>query len=87
MIPDYSLIREDVIESLQMYVKHHVPTGSFLGAVLSNDLRDAFMRGDDDNLATLFHIVAYVCNEIPSECWGSPERVNEWLDNWQEVVR
>ncbi len=80
MTPDYTLIREDVLESLKMYVDDRIPTGSFLGAVLSNDLRGAMMRADDDNLATLFHIVAYVYNEIPSECWGSPERVNAWLD-------
>ena len=69
----------DIVESLQRYVDHGVPTGSFLQAVLENDLKESFARADDDNRDALFEIVNHCYNEIPGNCWGSPEKVEAWL--------
>ena len=47
--------------------------------LLTNDLRETFMRADSTN-GTLIHEYvehAYWC--IPSNCWGSPEKVADWL--------
>ncbi len=60
-------------------MEHRVPTGDFLRAVLSNDLREAIGRADDGNLDALIHIVAYCYNDIPGHCWGTPEAVEGWL--------
>jgi hypothetical protein len=79
MIPNYDLIRVDVIESLQRYVEQRIPTGGFLQAVLENNLQEAFGLADEDNCAMLFHICAYIYNELPSMSHGSPERVQKWL--------
>lgn len=68
-----------VVESLRLYVEEHVPPGDFLYAVLTNDLRESFGRADENNQAAMFEIVAYCWNKIPVQCWGSPERVKEWL--------
>ena len=68
-----------VIESLDRYVDHRVPTGGFLNAVLENDLREAFSRADFINRYCLFEIVSYCWNEIPAICWGSYGKVDEWL--------
>lgn len=61
------------------YINHHIPTGRFLYAVLSNDLRDAYGRADDINRAHILDYVTYLWNCAPDACWGSPERVDAWL--------
>lgn len=82
--PLYDTIRPDIIESIQRYVDRGIPTGGFLEALLSNDLKETCARADDDNRHTIFHIVAYCYNEIPSGCWGSPKKVEKWLNDWAE---
>jgi len=79
MMLNYDFVSDTVKESLARYVKHRIPTGGFLQAVLENNLKEACGRADDQNQATLFHIVSYIYNELPFNCWGSPERVRQWL--------
>lgn len=78
-MPNYKLIPRSTIEALERYIEHHIPTGGFLEAVLSNDLCQAFARADEHNCVNLFHIAAYCYNELPRNSWGSPEKVAEWL--------
>lgn len=71
-----------MIRAINLYVDDGIPTGSFLEAVLSNDLMEAFGRADMDNRLTIFHITSYIYNELPSRscgCWGSPEAYNSWI--------
>lgn len=68
-----------IIPCIDRYVDHRIPTGGFLEAVLSNDLREAFGRADIQNRYLMFDIVSYLYSEVPSACWGSPERVKNWL--------
>lgn len=68
-------------ESLDAYAKDGRPTGSFLEAVLANDLKEAFGRADNFNRWFMFPIVKYVYNEMPSICQGSYENVRAWLAN------
>ena len=75
----YEMIRSDTLDSLIRYAKDRIPTGGFLHAVLRNDLRDACARADSGNLATLADIVRFCYWEIPADCWGSPDHVDEWL--------
>ena len=70
---------QDIIKTLERYTQDRIPTGSFLHAVLSNDLTMACMKADDYNRHRLFEIVNYIYNNIPSISWGSPEKVNNWL--------
>lgn len=72
---------ENIKHSLKLYVEHKISTGSFLEAVLSNDLFDAVGRADATNVKQLDDIVKYIYNELPSNCWGSREIVREWLIN------
>jgi hypothetical protein len=80
------LIKPSIIESLDRYVNHGIEPGSFLRAVLENDLMEAFGRADIENRATLFEICEYVYNELPFSCHGSPAKVKAWLDRWAEGV-
>lgn len=75
-----SAIRPKIIGSIRAYADEGRPTGGFLRAVLSNDLKEAFGRADEENQAAMLEIVQYCYNEIPSVCWGSPEAVTSWLE-------
>ncbi len=65
--------------SLDRYAHDRVPTGSFLHAVLTNDLFEAIARADDNNAHCLYDICSYIYNELPSDCHGSVEKVKAWL--------
>ena len=79
MMMNYEKIPQLTIETLERYVKDKIPTGGFLQAVLENNLVQSFGRADTFNMAAMFEIVQYCYWEIPSVCWGSPEKVKNWL--------
>ena len=72
-IPDY------MQESLWNYVTKHYPIGGFLRAVLSNNLMEAVGKADDNNLPSLPAYTNWLYNDAPSDCHGSPEKVDAWL--------
>lgn len=75
----YDCIRDDVIESLNLYVTNHIEPGGFLRAVLENNLTAAVGAADDWNIQTLPNIVIYVYNNLPAICCGNPAAVSQWL--------
>lgn len=77
-------MRANIKAAIDAYAKEGYPVGDFLQAVLSNDLRDAFGRADDDNLRDLHEIVRYCWWDIPGDCWGSREKVRDWLEKHAE---
>lgn len=79
MSREYEGIPDTTIEALARYVNDKIPPGGFLLAVLENDLKEAFGRADIWNRGALHSIVSYLYNEVPSTCWGSPDRVRAWL--------
>lgn len=79
MHPDSSLIEPRFKEALDLYANEGRRPGGFITAVLCNDLRESVARADGRALENLPHIVAYCHWEIPSVCWGSPEKVAEWI--------
>lgn len=79
-VKDPDLIPELTLSVLWRYVKSGIPTGSFLEAVLSNNLKHAVMTADAYNTVALVAIVAYIYNFVPSPCWGSPEKYQAWID-------
>lgn len=76
---DWDKCPESVRVPLQYYFEHHVQTGGFLYAVLTNDLYSACGRADSTNRECLFDIVQFLYNEVPTMCYGSPKKVGEWL--------
>jgi hypothetical protein len=61
------------------YVAARRPTGSFLRAILENNLREACVRADDVNRYELVTIVLFLNNHVPAPAWGSPAAVEAWL--------
>lgn len=64
---------------LTEYFAARRPVGSFLTAVLSNDLSDACMRADPDNRFYLVEIARFLTFYVPSSAWGSKAAVEAWL--------
>jgi hypothetical protein len=73
-------VPEHLIEGLALYVAHGFRPGSFLEAVLANDLMDAVKRGDDDSRAGLVALCIFIDNDLPALCHGSRERVAAWME-------
>lgn len=80
LLPDlYYPIRDDLYGALERYLNNGIMPGSFLTAVLQNNLCEAFGRADDENSRNLKNIVGYVYNNIPGSSWGSREKVAEYV--------
>lgn len=62
------------------YIAQGVPPGDFLQAVFSNDLMEAFGRADDTNIQCLKAYVGFLYNEAPSQCYGSADNYQAWID-------
>lgn len=77
--PDAARIEPRFKESIDAWVETARRTGSFLDAVLRNDLAEAMKRGDPGALANLPHIAAYLYNDCPAMCWRSQTNVDRWI--------
>ena len=75
-------VPEHDINSLYLYVTHGIQPGSFLQAVLSNDLMDSFGRADSINREAIFETCSFIYNELPHNCHGSREIVQAWIDKF-----
>lgn len=80
----YPDVSETTIGSLARYVNNGIPTGSFLEAVLSNDLFGAVAKADMWNKQALPRICELVYNYLPGSCHGSPEAYKSWLENFRK---
>lgn len=66
-------------KTIDDYVEHGYVPGSFVTAVLENNLMQAFGCADSNNTRYMRNICAYVYNDIPAACHGSPQKVRDWL--------
>ena len=66
-------------EALINYVERGYEPGSFLYAVLSNNLIDAVSRADALNLPALKDIAQFVHNEMPNNSYGNEAVVVRYL--------
>lgn len=80
-------MKESTKASLDRYVKNKIPTGDFLRAVLENNLLMSFSRADLENKRDLYEIIQYVYSTLPGECWGSVEKVKNWLNSRNHNVK
>lgn len=73
-------VPENILHSLDLYVSEGIAPGSCTLAILSNDLQDAYGRADPTTAAAMQDIVRYIYNCLPSDAWGSREKVIAWID-------
>jgi hypothetical protein len=74
-----SNVPENLHEGLIAYMTERRPVGSFLTAVLSNDLQQAVTRADPITGRRLRETVLFLHNYAPAPSWGSPAAVTAWL--------
>ena len=72
-------IPERMMSAIKRYINHRHPVGDFLTAIICNDLKEAVARADEENMANLPAFVTYFYNEAPSMCWGSVDKMKDWL--------
>jgi hypothetical protein len=75
----YETIPKTTRSALQQYVQRGVMPGSFLCAVLSNDLMGAVAYADNENMRNLRDIAMFVYNEVPSSAWGDKNKIRQWI--------
>lgn len=73
-------IPEGMRDGLDLYVKQRIRQGSFLTAIIENNLRDAVAFADDVNMQNIPAYVNYFYNHAPSLCWGSQAKMKKWLE-------
>ena len=69
-----------ILNSINAYVEHRRRPGGFIIAVLEDSLSGALRAADDASRRGLNDIVLYLWNEVPASCWGSPAKVEAWLN-------
>ncbi len=74
------MLPEHMRESIILWIEHgHAAyPGSFMTALLSNDLMGAIGKADEVNAAALRTWAVYLYNYAPSGCFGSPEKFKAW---------
>ena len=83
--PNYDLLHPHLRESFRRYIEQGIPPGSFMRALLSNDLREIFARADELNGSEVRNYVMWLWNNAPAFCWGSPEAVDAWIARHAET--
>ena len=78
---DYSSIPERMRDGARLYAERGVRPGSFLTAVLTNDLVGAYRCADQINAAAMRAWVSWMYNELPMGAWGSHEKVDAWCES------
>jgi hypothetical protein len=84
MTVDYTKIPNAYMkDGLQRWVEKGIYPGSFLTAVLENNLFDAVGRADATNINLIKEWVVFIYNELPSGCYGS----RETMEHWSKTIR
>lgn len=65
--------------AIDRYVKERLYPGEFLTGVICNELVRAVGQADEENLKNLPAYVSCFVWEVPSECWGSKQKMEAWL--------
>lgn len=79
-------VPEHLQEGLVRYLVYRIAPGSFLLAVLENDLAGAINRGDEASVAGLQALVRFLYHHAPAVAYGGPQIVRTWLTREESVV-
>jgi hypothetical protein len=73
------LVPQHMHGGIRRYFYEGIGPGSFLTAVLENNLMEALGRADDENRNALPAYGTFLYNYVPAGSFGSPAKVAEWL--------
>lgn len=75
---EYELIPIHMREGLYEYVNNGRRVGSFLEAVITNNLRETCYQADVVNRHVISDYVTFLNSYAPMACWGSAKKYHEW---------
>jgi len=78
-VANWNLIPSHMRGGLHRYLQHGSAPGHFLSAVLSNDLKEAVARADEENMLLLHDYIRFLYNYAPNGSWGSRQCFENWL--------
>lgn len=79
----YRKIPKDTLDRLIAYGRDREEVHSgFLYQCLRNDFVGAATQADGTHQGCLSEIALFIYNQLPSGCWGSKEKVDDWLDGF-----
>ncbi|MBA7539996.1 hypothetical protein ES705_32285 [subsurface metagenome] len=78
-IESYKELPRSLQYGVQAYIELGQIPGDFLCAVIENNLVGAIRRADSGNQVALPKIVGWIYNEAPSQCWGSHDKLVDWV--------
>lgn len=81
---NWHLLPEHLRPGAIRYIEGGIKPGSFLTAVICNDLQMAVGHADEASLAALPEIVRFFYNELPGNCWGSKKIMKAWMETPSE---
>lgn len=85
---DYSTVpAAHMRDAVQRYLEQGIPGGSFLMAVVENDLIRAAACADDVNRHLLFEWAGWFYNYAPAGSYGSRESADHWMKYRQSLLR
>jgi len=71
-------IPEATADAISRYAYDHYPVGSFLEAVITNDLRTAICSADPYNMYALPAIIKLIYNTVPATARGDQKKYDNW---------
>ena len=77
---NYSRLPEHIRGGAQRYIENGIRPGDFQQAVISNKLKESFFSADEINQERMLDIILFWYNEAPGPCWGSPEKMETWIE-------
>ena len=76
-------IPERMMGGINRYIENGIVPGSFLTAIIQNNLSEAVGQADDENLKNIPAYVSYFYNEAPATCWGSKTQMEKWVERFK----
>lgn len=83
MHEQHTFVPEHTRGSIIRFIEFGIEPGSFLLAVINNDLKNAFGQADIENTYHIRTIVSWFYNYAPSNCWG----YNSSFEHWREFLK
>lgn len=81
---NYDRLPEHMQEAARNYIENGIKPGSFLTAVLENNLVKAYCYADGINLLAMHDWATWLYNDVPGNAWGSRNKVEAWLTGFRE---
>jgi hypothetical protein len=75
---DYLILPVSCREGMRRWIEQGIEPGSFLCAVIRNELVEAFIAADTYNRTAMGYFCLFLRHEAPPECWGSREKMDAW---------